>query len=143
MLPSAAGIIFQNPDPGRSKDLRGQYRKPVVFDECCYEGNVAHGWGNISARKMSRLFWQGLIYFLVKPPASVAWFIVLHFFLGSAGVYLLCRTIGASSITGRNWSVVTTPSAKVPPPVALTNEVLAGTVSVITTPVAFSLPVFE
>ena len=44
------------------------------------------------------LFWQGLIYFFIRPPASVAWFIVLHFFLGSAGVYLLCRTIGASRL---------------------------------------------
>src|SRR6185295_4805473 len=38
---------------------------------------------------------------------------------------------------------VTTPAAKVPPPVALTNEVFAGMVSVITTPVAFMFPVFE
>lgn len=52
---------IQNPDPSRSKELRQQYKKPVLFDECCYEGNIQHGWGNISARKMSRLFWQGLI----------------------------------------------------------------------------------
>src|SRR5215510_10436968 len=38
---------------------------------------------------------------------------------------------------------VTTPAASVPPPVADTNEVLAGIVSVITTPVAFMFPVFE
>jgi hypothetical protein len=42
------------------------------------------------------LFWQGLLYYLVKPPASVGWFIVLHFFVGGAGVFMLCRTIGAS-----------------------------------------------
>ncbi len=37
---------------------------------------------------------------------------------------------------------VTTPAASVPPPVAETNEVFTGTVSVITTPVAFTSPVF-
>ena len=36
---------------------------------------------------------------------------------------------------------VTTPPAIVPPAVAETNEVLAGTVSVIATPVAFMFPV--
>src|SRR3989442_1310964 len=38
---------------------------------------------------------------------------------------------------------VTMPAASVPPPVAETNEVFPGTVSVITTPVASALPVFE
>src|SRR5436309_848795 len=38
---------------------------------------------------------------------------------------------------------VTIPAASVPPPVAETNEVFPGTVSVITTPVALALPVFE
>ena len=42
------------------------------------------------------LFWQGLLYYFIKPPASVGWFIVLHFFVGGAGVFMLCRTIGAS-----------------------------------------------
>src|SRR5438093_1368062 len=38
---------------------------------------------------------------------------------------------------------VTTPAASVPPPVADTNVVFAGIVSVITTPLALALPVFE
>src|SRR5881296_46307 len=38
---------------------------------------------------------------------------------------------------------VTTPAASVPPPVADTNEVLTGMASVITTPVAFAVPLFE
>src|SRR2546422_27773 len=38
---------------------------------------------------------------------------------------------------------VTTPAASVPPPVADTNEVFAGMVSAITTPVALALPLFE
>src|SRR5882672_5425530 len=38
---------------------------------------------------------------------------------------------------------VTTPAASVPPAVADTNVVFAGTVSVMTTPVALAFPVFE
>src|SRR6266581_8981979 len=38
---------------------------------------------------------------------------------------------------------VTTPPASVPPPVADTKLVFAGTVSVITTPVALAFPAFE
>src|SRR5437867_122511 len=38
---------------------------------------------------------------------------------------------------------VTTPAASVPPPVADTHHVFAGIVSVITTPLALALPVFE
>jgi hypothetical protein len=41
------------------------------------------------------LFWQGLIYHLIPPPESVAWFIVLHLFLGAAGTFMYCRAIGA------------------------------------------------
>jgi hypothetical protein len=37
--------------------LREEYGKPVVVDECCYEGDVPHGWGNISARELTTRFW--------------------------------------------------------------------------------------
>lgn len=32
--------------------------KPVMLDECCYEGNIEHFWGCISAREMTRRFWR-------------------------------------------------------------------------------------
>ena len=35
------------------------YRKPVVFDECKYEGNIQQRWGNLSAQEMTRRFWIG------------------------------------------------------------------------------------
>jgi len=35
------------------------YRKPVVVDECCYEGNISHHWGNITAQEMTYRFWEG------------------------------------------------------------------------------------
>lgn len=34
------------------------YRKPVVIDECCYEGNLPHLWGSISGQEMVRRFWR-------------------------------------------------------------------------------------
>jgi hypothetical protein len=44
------------------------------------------------------LFWQRLLYHLIPPPASVAWFIVLHLFAGAVGVFMLCRAIGAAPL---------------------------------------------
>ena len=41
-------------------------------------------------------FWNLLINHFIPPPASVAWFIVIHFFIGSCGVYSYCRAIGTS-----------------------------------------------
>lgn len=40
---------------------RDSYRKPVVFDECQYEGNIPNRWGNISAQEMVRRFWLGFV----------------------------------------------------------------------------------
>lgn len=34
-----------------------EYKKPVVYDECCYEGNIDSTWGNISAEEMVHRFW--------------------------------------------------------------------------------------
>lgn len=44
------------------------------------------------------LFHKNLILYLFPPPASVAWFIVLHLFFGGVGTYLFCRAIGASRL---------------------------------------------
>jgi hypothetical protein len=35
------------------------YKKPVVVDECCYEGNLPYNWGNITAQEMAHRFWEG------------------------------------------------------------------------------------
>jgi len=40
---------------------REQYGKPVVVDECAYEGNINHCWGNITAQEMTRRFWEGVL----------------------------------------------------------------------------------
>jgi hypothetical protein len=41
----------------RVRDWRRQYGKPVLNDECEYEGNIPEPWGNISARELVHRFW--------------------------------------------------------------------------------------
>jgi len=40
---------------------REQFRKPVVLDEICYEGDIQHGWGNISGEELLRRFWEAAV----------------------------------------------------------------------------------
>jgi hypothetical protein len=48
-------------DFGRAGLLRDVYRKPVVFDEVKYEGDIEQRWGNLSAEEMVHRFWQGAV----------------------------------------------------------------------------------
>jgi hypothetical protein len=48
-------------DFGRAVLYRDTYRKPVVFDEVKYEGDIEQRWGNLSAEEMVHRFWQGTI----------------------------------------------------------------------------------
>lgn len=43
----------------RVREWRELYGKPVVDDECCYEGNIPWAWGNISAQELVHRFWEG------------------------------------------------------------------------------------
>jgi len=43
-------------------ELQDKYHKPILFDECRYEGNIIHSWGNISAREMTHRFWTAFTY---------------------------------------------------------------------------------
>ena len=43
------------------KEWRELYNKPVIVDECAYEGNINYGWGNIDGEEMTRRFWEGCI----------------------------------------------------------------------------------
>lgn len=40
---------------------RKLYNKPIVVDECRYEGNIPHRWGSITAREMVSKFWEGTV----------------------------------------------------------------------------------
>jgi len=42
-------------------EWRQRWGKPIVIDECAYEGNVETGWGNISGEEMTRRFWEGAV----------------------------------------------------------------------------------
>ncbi|MFJ4027556.1 DUF5605 domain-containing protein [Paenarthrobacter sp. NPDC089989] len=44
-----------------TSEWREQYGKPIVIDECAYEGNIDQGWGNITGEEMTRRFWEGAI----------------------------------------------------------------------------------
>lgn len=48
-------------DAGRAVLYRDVYRKPIVFDEVKYEGDIPRRWGNLSAEEMVFRFWQGTI----------------------------------------------------------------------------------
>ena len=39
-------------------EWRTRFKKPIVLDEIAYEGNIQHGWGNISGQEMVRRFWE-------------------------------------------------------------------------------------
>jgi hypothetical protein len=42
-------------------NLREKYKKPVVYDECKYEGNIETGWGQLSGQVMTQRFWIGAL----------------------------------------------------------------------------------
>ena len=47
--------------PERTDEWREAYGKPVVLDEMSYEGNIQHGWGNITGEEMVRRFWEAAV----------------------------------------------------------------------------------
>ncbi|MGW0665114.1 DUF5060 domain-containing protein [Streptodolium elevatio] len=40
---------------------RRQWGKPVVLDECGYEGNLEYAWGNLSGEELTRRCWEGAV----------------------------------------------------------------------------------
>ncbi|MCA9169834.1 MAG: DUF5060 domain-containing protein [Planctomycetales bacterium] len=48
-------------DAARAVLYRDVYRKPVVFDEVKYEGDIPRRWGNLSAEELVHRFWEGTI----------------------------------------------------------------------------------
>lgn len=40
---------------------RERFKKPLIYDECRYEGNIIQGWGNITPEQMTAMFWRSLI----------------------------------------------------------------------------------
>jgi hypothetical protein len=56
---------LQRIDPVKTAEMTTEWRaawgKPVVIDECAYEGDIDQGWGNISGEEMTRRFWEGAL----------------------------------------------------------------------------------
>lgn len=52
---------IQHNDVEQTAHWREVYGKPVVIDECKYEGNIQQRWGNISAQEMVHRFWLGTV----------------------------------------------------------------------------------
>jgi len=52
---------IQRSDLEQVRTWREQHHKPVVVDECCYEGNIWMRWGNITAQEMVNRFWLGTV----------------------------------------------------------------------------------
>jgi len=52
---------LQTSDMNGGVRFREKYRKPVLYDECKYEGNIPQGWGNLDARTMTQRFWLGTL----------------------------------------------------------------------------------
>lgn len=52
---------IQHSEVERTEVWRDLYNKPVVIDECKYEGNIIQRWGNISAEELTRRFWEATV----------------------------------------------------------------------------------
>jgi hypothetical protein len=52
---------LQTSDMNAGVRFREQYRKPVIYDECRYEGDIPKGWGNLDAPTLVRYFWLGTL----------------------------------------------------------------------------------
>ena len=48
-------------ETGRAELYRDVYRKPIVYDEVKYEGDIPSRWGQLSAEEMVFRFWNGVI----------------------------------------------------------------------------------
>jgi hypothetical protein len=55
--PWISHVCIQNPDVKRARAWRQAYGKPVIDDECEYEGDIPLPWGNISARELVHRTW--------------------------------------------------------------------------------------
>jgi hypothetical protein len=52
---------FAVEEPGRAELYRDVYRKPIVYDEVKYEGNIESRWGQLSAEELVFRFWNATI----------------------------------------------------------------------------------
>jgi len=54
-------VGIQHEDQVYAGSLVKKFQKPVINDECQYEGDIMFHWGNISARELTHRFWLGAV----------------------------------------------------------------------------------
>jgi len=59
--PWVTHVSIQNRDLTQIIGWREKFQKPIVIDECRYEGNIPNSWGNLTAQQMVHQFWVGTI----------------------------------------------------------------------------------
>ncbi|MFP3896374.1 MAG: DUF5060 domain-containing protein [Anaerolineales bacterium] len=59
--PWVTHLSVQSSELERTDTWRSQYKKPVVIDECKYEGNIPRRWGNMPPQEMVRKCWEGAV----------------------------------------------------------------------------------
>ncbi len=52
---------IQNRDLTQIIGWRDKFQKPIVIDECRYEGNIPNSWGKLTAPEMVHQFWVGTV----------------------------------------------------------------------------------
>ncbi|HEY6991444.1 MAG TPA: DUF4038 domain-containing protein [Bryobacteraceae bacterium] len=58
--PWVTHLSLQSDQFEKTGQWQTEYGKPIVFDECKYEGNIDKRWGNLSGHEMMRRFWLGI-----------------------------------------------------------------------------------
>jgi len=52
----------QRSETERAGEWRAQWGKPVIIDECGYEGDLEWGWGSVTAEEFVRRVWAGAVH---------------------------------------------------------------------------------
>ena len=60
--PWVTHVSLQSSEIEKTPTWLAEYHKPVIFDECKYEGNIPQRWGNLSGQEMVRRFWLATVY---------------------------------------------------------------------------------
>jgi hypothetical protein len=60
-MPWITHVSLQKDAPEDAPQYLDLYKKPVIYDECRYEGDIPEGWGDITATRLVGNFWKTLI----------------------------------------------------------------------------------
>ncbi|MEO7145645.1 MAG: DUF5060 domain-containing protein [Bryobacteraceae bacterium] len=59
--PWVTHVSLQSSDMNRALEFIRTYKKPVIYDECKYEGNIRQRWGNLPAHELVRRIWVATV----------------------------------------------------------------------------------